>query len=142
MMLPDASDVQLLTQVGFLAAGRGDVTRALRIFEALAVLRPDRAFAFVGLASALMNAGRASEAAQRLQSVSLPTGPEADMLNSFRSLALQLAGRPGESTYLLRQIVTRSRHTTASEGALLASRLLGEDVSATPRSAPLSTPSF
>lgn len=134
-MPPDASDIQLLTQVGFLAAGRGDVPRALRIFEALALLRPDRAFAFVGLTSALMNAGRASEAVQRLQSVSLPAGPEADMLDSFQSLALQLAGRPGESTYLLRQIVSRSRHAPASEGALLASRLLGEDRGAAPRPA-------
>ncbi len=141
-MLPDASDIQLLTQVGFLAAGRGDVSRALRIFEALALLRPDHAFAFVGLASALMNAGQANEAVQRLQAVKLPTGPEADMLDSFRGLALQLAGRHGESRFLLRQIVARSRHARASEGVLLASRLLGEDLGAAPRPAALYASSF
>ncbi len=141
-MQPEPQDIQLLAQVGFLAAGRGDMPQALRIFEALALLRPVQAFAFVGLASALMNAGRAHEAVQRLQTVRLPAGPEADMLDSFKSLALQLAGRRGESTYLLRQIAMRSRHTEPSAGALLASRLLGEDLAAAPRQAPLSTPSF
>lgn len=142
MMRPDASDIQLLTQVGFLAAGRGDVPRALRIFEALALLRPERAFGFVGLASALMNAGRAAQAVQRLQSVDLPAGPEADMLDTFKGLALQLAGRSGESTYLLRQIVMRSRNAPASEGAQLASRLLGEDLAATPQAEPPAPPFF
>ncbi len=125
MPLPDAHDIQLLTQLGFMAAGRGDAARALRIFEALALARPDRAFAFVGQASALMNTGRALEAVQRLQSVKLPDGPEADMLEAFKGLALQLAGRTGERTYVLRQLVGRARTTPPSEGVLLAARLLG-----------------
>lgn len=142
MLPPDSSDIQLLTQVGFLAAGRGDVPRALRIFEALVVLRPDRAFGFVGMASALMNAGRAAEAVQRLQPVCLPDGPEADMLDSFKGLALQLCGRSGESTYLLRQIVRRAIPAAPSEGAQLAARLLGEDLAAMPRTEPVASAFF
>ncbi|QKV54384.1 hypothetical protein [Comamonas antarctica] len=126
MQPPDKGDVQLLIQVGFLAAGRGDVAAALRIFEALAVLRPEQAFAFVGLGSALMNAGRAGEAVQRLQAVSLPPGAEADMLDSFKALALQLAGRHSESRSLLRQLVLRAGSVARSPGARLAARLLGE----------------
>ena len=138
-MLPESTDIRLLTEVGFLAAGRGDVPRALRIFEALVVLRPDRALGFVGLTSALMNTGRAAEAVQRLQAVRLPAGPESDMLQAFQALALQLAGRAGESTYLLRQIVGRAHQEPPSEGMQLAARLLGETLSAAPPAAALST---
>lgn len=138
-MLPDPADIQLLTQVGFVAAGRGDAPQALRIFEALAFMRPTRAFAFVGLACALMNAGRAAEAVQRLQAVHLPAGPEADMLQAFQALALQLAGRAGESVHLLRQIAARVHLAPPSEGAQLAARLLGEGPGAA--ASPLPIPS-
>lgn len=142
MQPPDADDIRLLTQVGFLAAGRGDAPRALRIFDALALLRPQRAFGFVGLASALMNAGRAPEAVQRLQTVCLPAGPESDMLEAFRGLALQLAGRASESTALLRRIVLRPRQGPPSEGTLLAARLLGENLDAAPTSESRSPSSY
>lgn len=137
MPLPEPTDVQLLTQVGFLAAGRGDVSRALRIFEALALLRPERAFAYVGMTAALLNAARAMDAVQRLHAVRLPDGPETDMLEAFKGLALQFAGRSSESSYVLRQVVGRARHGSASPGALLAAQLLGEELGTTPRCAPL-----
>lgn len=142
MSLPEAADVQLLTQVGFLAAGRGDAPRALRIFEALALLRPERAFVYVGLAATLLNAGRAMEAVQRLQAVRLPPGPETDMLDAFKGLALQLADRSGESTYVLRQVVNRARPGRVCEGALLAARLLGEDLSPSPGPEPEPIPAL
>jgi len=142
MSLPEAADVQLLTQVGFLAAARGDAPRALRIFEALALLRPERAFVYVGLAATLLNAGRAMEAVQRLQAVRLPPGPETDMLDAFKGLALQLADRSGESTYVLRQVVNRARPGRACEGALLAARLLGEDLSPSPGPEPEPIPAL
>lgn len=125
-MLTESDDIQLLTQAGFLAAGRGNVAAALRIFQALALLRPDQAFGYVGLGSALMNAGRAGEAVQRLQSVQLPPGAEADMLDSFKAVALQLAGRHSESRLLLRQLLQRAATDAPSPGGQLAARLLGE----------------
>ena len=133
---PDKDDIQLLIQVGFLAAGRRELAAALRIFEALAVLRPDQAFGYVGLGSALMNAGRAGEAVQRLQSVHLPPGPDADMLDSFKAVALQLAGRHSESRSLLRQLLQRAGPAATSPGAHLAARLLGEAPDMQPRPAP------
>lgn len=142
MLLPDACDIRLLTQVGFLAASRGDVPRALRIFNALALLRPDQAFSFVGMACALMNAARAADAVQRLQAICLPPGPESDMLRAFQGLALQLDGRAGESTYVLRQIVSRIDKGTPSEGARLAASLLGEDLDMVPMPQPMPAPSF
>ncbi|MET1115649.1 MAG: hypothetical protein ABWY08_11960 [Comamonas sp.] len=140
-MLPDPADIRLLTQVGFLAAGHGDAPRALHIFDALAVLRPNRAFAFVGLACALMNAGRAAEAVQRLQALHLPEGPERDMLHAFQALALQLAGRASESTQLLRQIAARVPQEPPSDGAQLAARMLGQNPGAMSPAASPSIPS-
>ncbi len=136
MPLPEPPDVQLLTQAGFLAAGRGDAARAQRIFEALALSRPDQALAYVGLAAALLNAGRAGEAVQRLQKVQLPPGPEADMLDSFKGLVLQQAGRHAESRLLLRQLVLRTGTAAPSPGARLAARLLGEGPGMQSTSAP------
>lgn len=137
MPLPEHSDIQLLAQVGFIAAGRADVPRALRIFEALALQQPERVFAYVGLTTALLNAGRAIEAVQRLHAVKLPDGPESDTLEVFRGLALQLAGHSSESTYVLRQVVRRARTSSGSQGALLAAQLLGEDLGAALRPEPV-----
>jgi len=89
--------------VGFLAASRGDVLRAERIFGALQRLRAQRAFAYVGLALAYMNANRHEEAAGLLEhaTVRVDAAEQAE-LNVFRGLALQLAGRTSESVRALR----------------------------------------
>lgn len=89
----------MLTEIGFLAAGRGDIPKAEAIFGALRSLRPQRAFAYVGLAVAYLNADRQEEAAQLLwQSLAQVDDPgERADIEAFRGLALQLAGRHSES---------------------------------------------
>ena len=49
----DSDDIHLMTQVGFIAAGRADVHHAERIFGALALARPQHDFPHVGMAAAL-----------------------------------------------------------------------------------------
>ncbi len=123
----DNDDIQLLTQTGFIAAGRADVQRAERIFGALAMVRPQNDFPHVGMAAALLNAGRPADAAARLGSVQLPPGDAADMVQAVRGLALQLDRRPGEGTRVLRAVAARAQNgATPSEGARLACKLLGE----------------
>ncbi len=96
-------EIKLLTEVGFLAASRGDVKRAEIIFSALRRLRPQRAFAYIGLAVALMNTGRHDEAATLLvDAVERVNSDERDEVNAFLGLALQLAGRTSESLRALR----------------------------------------
>jgi len=125
--LLDSDDIQLLTQTGFIAAGRADVQRAERIFGALALARPQHDFPHVGMAAALLNAGRPADAAARLGSVQLPPGDAADMVQAFHGLALQLDRRPGEATRVLRAVAARAQNAaTPSEGARLACKLLGE----------------
>ena len=102
MNLLDANEVRLLTEVGFLAAARADVKRAEVIFSALERVRPDRIFAYVGLAMAYLNAGRADEAAQVLgRGAGLVNSQEAPVLEAVWALALQMAGRSAESQRVL-----------------------------------------
>ena len=99
----DSNEIRLLTEIGFLAAGRGDVARAERIFGALQLLRPQRAFAPIGLAMAYMNAGRHDEAAGVLaRAAEQVEAAEQAELDVFRGLALQLAGRSSESVRALK----------------------------------------
>jgi thioredoxin-like negative regulator of GroEL len=84
--------------VGFLAAARADVPRAEAIFGALERVRPERGFAYAGLAVCYMNAGRGDDAVRVLErgTARVPATEFAE-LEAFRALALQLAGRTSES---------------------------------------------
>lgn len=122
----ESQDIQLLTQIGFMAAGRGAVEQSQRIFNALALLRPQHAFAHIGMACAWMNAGKASQAAQHLSRVHLPAGDEADMIDAFHALALQLAGHAHQSTQLLEQLVQRTTDHSESQARRMALGMLGQ----------------
>lgn len=96
--LIDSTDIRLLAEVGFLAAARGDIRNAQAIFLALERLRPAASFPYVGMAAALMNAGKPDEAVQVLDRGLRAAGPqEQEELQAFRGLALHLAGRASES---------------------------------------------
>lgn len=99
-----AEDIRLLTEVGFLAAARGDLKRAGVIFGALERLRPEAPFPYIGLAVALLNAGQSAEAVHELDSglLRVPASQAAD-LHAFRGLALQKSGRQSESLRAFRQ---------------------------------------
>lgn len=118
----DADDARLLAEVGFLAAGRGDVAHADAIFQALRAVRPGRAYPWLGLAVARLNAGNADEAVRLLEQGEASVAAERGLLAAWRGLALQLAGRKAESTRLL-QTCAESRQ--GGEGAVLARSLLG-----------------
>lgn len=137
-----AEEVRLLTAVGFVAAGRGDVARAERIFKGLKATRPTRAFPYIGLAMAYMNSRRVEEAMQVFQdgaqalgghrgskSDSLLGGAHADdsvlqneyrELLAFRGLLLQLAGRNHES-----HLDLQAAAAGIGPGGTLARRMLG-----------------
>jgi Flp pilus assembly protein TadD len=105
------------------------VPRAEIIFGALLRVRPDRSFAPIGLATALLNAGRAGEAADRLAQARAAPGEEADMVQAFLGLALQLDGRGGEAMRVLQPLAARGDNGDPAEptpGARLARRLLGQ----------------
>ena len=95
----------LLTEVGFLAAATGDMANAEPIFKALRLFRPDRAYPRIGLAVALMNAGKAEAAVRALErEAEAMDEEEAGLLDVWRGVALQVAGRRAESVKLLRRV--------------------------------------
>lgn len=116
----EADDARFLTEVGMLAAGRGDLRHADTIFNALRQLRPDRAYPLVGLAVARLNAGRAAEAARLLEDADLPDPEERAVARAWCGLALQLSGRGAESRQALADAAA-----LPGEGGLLARRMLG-----------------
>ncbi|WP_222863957.1 tetratricopeptide repeat protein [Pigmentiphaga aceris] len=118
LLLPD--DAKLLTEIGFLAAASGDVSRAERIFNGLARLRPGRAYPSVGLAVAWMNAGRAADAVVLLEKAQTSDPEERATLDAWRGFALQLAGRISESRRVLDTLAAKD-----GDAGVLARGLLG-----------------
>lgn len=115
MLEPD--DIRLLTQIGFIAAARADVQRAEVIFGALLRVRPERSFGHIGMATALLNAGRAGDAVLRLEKAYLPPGDDADMVQAFLGVALQLDARASEAARVLRAVATATTgDAQASDG--------------------------
>ncbi|KQO20771.1 hypothetical protein ASF11_24740 [Acidovorax sp. Leaf76] len=112
-----------------MASARADVQRAERIFGALLRVRPDRAFGHIGMATALLNAGRAGDAATRLSDARTSAGEDTDLVQAFLGLALQLDGRAGEAMRVLRPVAARGDNGSTAdttEGVRLAQRLLGQ----------------
>jgi predicted Zn-dependent protease len=115
-----ADEARMLTEVGFLAAASGDVPRAERVFNALARLRPGRAYPKVGLAVAWMNAGRAADAVAMLEKAQTTDPEERATLDAWRGFALQLAGRSSESRRVLDTLAAQE-----GDAGRLARGLLG-----------------
>lgn len=130
------SDVQMLTQIGFVAAGEGDTRQATAIFAGLQALRPQRAFAWIGEATAWLNAGKPSEAVRCLRNFHVVPGEEGDMVQAFLGLALQFDGQ-GQASQRLLQAIAFQPIDPATEGMLLARQILGSDL---PEGFDISTP--
>lgn len=126
--LLEPDEVRLLTQVGFIASAHADIDRVERIFGAILRVRPEQSTGFLGMAVGLLNASRAHEAVALLERAHLPAGEEADMVEAFLGLALQMDARTSDSTRVLRKVATSAgaQRTPPTPGAILAQRLLGE----------------
>lgn len=85
-------EIRLLSSIGFMAAKSGCLVPAVRIFEALAVLRPVAAFPFIGLAVAYLAVGMAGEAVHVLRDRALKACADTTELKMWLSLALLQAG--------------------------------------------------
>lgn len=116
----DAADAKLLTEIGFLAAYQGDVTRADAVFDALASIRPGRAYPWVGKTLARFHAGRPDEAVAFLERVQITDQEESAVLQAWRGFALQLSGHAQQARTLLEKIAQGT-----GPGPDLARSLLG-----------------
>lgn len=119
-----AEDVRLLTEVGMVGAGARLHTDALALFEALAVLRPWRDFAWIGQVAVWLNRGQAEEAVRVLQQGCQCVAQAPDvhqrahptdltLLTAFLGFALHMARRTAESRQTMSTVLTMPCHPHA-----------------------------
>ena len=118
-----ADDVHLLTEVGMVGVGARLHVSALALFEALAVLRPERDFPWIGQAAVWLNRGQADEAVRVLQQACAGTarspvqGPmpsdDLTMLSAFLGFAQHMARRTAESQQTMRAVLAMPYHPHA-----------------------------
>ena len=112
------ADVQLLTQIGMVGAGAGIAGPTDALFRGLMTLRPQRDFAYIGLASLHLNQRRPDEAARVLeQGLRIMGDKAADsdraMVQAFMGLALIMGKRTAEAMALLKTLLADSHHEPA-----------------------------
>ena len=95
-MSDDNSKLSLLMEAGFLAAAMGMTAKAIVIFSALRLVRPDSEAPILGLALTFVNMGRFRDAAQLLSGEGFKKNPDSDLLRAMLGLTFQLAGREDE----------------------------------------------
>lgn len=133
--LLSADDVRLLSDIGFVAACSSQRVRALQIFQALTLFRPLKAFPYLGLALANLNAKKPGEAVQALALgrrvlASVPQrsaelDEEYAMLGVFEGIAVQADDRRTEGSRLIAASLEQA--PPGGEAARLGRRLLGID---------------
>lgn len=133
LLTPD--DVRLLSDIGFVAASSSQRDRALQIFQTLTLFRPLKAFPYLGLAMANLNAKKPAEAVQalalgrRVLAAAPQRSAEIDedyaMLGVFEGIAVQSDQRRTEGQRLIAAALERAPHDGAA--ARLGKCLLGVD---------------
>ncbi|MGI4847217.1 MAG: tetratricopeptide repeat protein [Janthinobacterium lividum] len=122
-------EIRMLAEIGFMGCGAGHTGAARLLFEGLRNLRPQRAFAYIGMAMSRLEAGDHDEAVRILREEGLRNNPGDDELLVYLGLALRLANRSAESTRVLRQVL--DQNTAQTPELRLARRLLGEPAART-----------
>jgi|SRR5690554_3609258 len=120
----DSDEIRLLMEVGTVLAGSGKTEPACRVFDALSLLRPERAFPYVGHAMALLNGGRAEEACRVLRHAAPLVGEELPTVQAFLGFALHCAGRTAESQ---RVLTAAAAADPTLDGVGIARSMLGLD---------------
>lgn len=130
-------EFRMMAEIGLVAAGRGWLDQAARIFNALIELSPASTLPHIGLALALLNGSRPEEAVRVLERaerlVSALPSPSATLqmsdsrddsalIRAFHGVALKLSGRTSESFRILRGLTERPASDHAGR---IARRMLG-----------------
>jgi hypothetical protein len=117
--------IRLLAEIGFMAAGIGQSARAEKIFSAIAVLRPNTAAPYIGIAMARLNARDFEGAIRVLRDDGMKAVQDNAEIRVFLGLALGLANRAAESERVLRQVASENEASNAPEIAMARNILSG-----------------
>jgi predicted Zn-dependent protease len=102
----ESGEVRRLVSIGFHGVFNGKPKAALRLFEALSVIRPNEGFPRIGRALALLAMGRAEEAVRVLEETS-SCRPDDDDVRVYLGMALRLANRGRQSDAVLASVAER-----------------------------------
>lgn len=131
------NEFRTIAEIGLVAAGRGWLDQADRIFTALIELSPASSLPHIGLALALLNGNQPDEAVRVLERaealVSVPHSPgtaaqmcdsrdDSALIRALHGVALKLSGRTSESFRILRGLVERPAGDHAGR---ISRRMLG-----------------
>lgn len=137
----ESHEIRTLTEIGFLAAGNGYIEQALCIFNALRLIRPERAFPLIGLAVTRMNTGQTRHAVQLLEAARLSCPTEQAQCDAWLGFALQQSGHHHAGRQRLETVLA---NTGAADPQLvaLAQALLNRNAAtmARPNTADVSPP--
>lgn len=112
-----------MASLGLMATDLGRIHEAERIFQGLAVVRPNQEAVLLGLAYIRLNIGAYDEALDILQNKAITLYPDNEILACFCGLALHLGGKPGAARDLLEPISGSGKNPLAVN---LANNLLAE----------------
>jgi len=120
--LLEGNDIRLLADIGFIAAGRGDVVTADCIFKGLHAAGTTGVAHIIGPAVARLNAGIVFEALALLR---VAGTSDDESIVAWRAIALQVAGMPHEARRLARTIASGQSAGARLARGLCAQRLAG-----------------
>lgn len=113
-MQPSTRNVQLLMEIGMVAAGNGLFADAEAIFNGVQAIRPESELPLVGRAIIRMQVKKYPEALFLLREA-MEKNPESDLAMSFLGAALHLSGMNQASREVLGQVVDAGGNPQAVE---------------------------
>jgi tetratricopeptide (TPR) repeat protein len=115
--------LQILTEVGYMAAGCGWRQQAESIFNGIIAVRPESEFPWISYAIAKISVGQLSEAFEMLTKRALVLNPRNDLAKAFLGLILSRVGSHKISEHFLHQVVDENQ---TPEAVQLAKEVLNK----------------
>jgi tetratricopeptide (TPR) repeat protein len=113
--------LQILTEIGYMAAGCGWSRQAEAIFTGVITVRPESEFPWISYAIAKISMGQLSEAFEILTKRALILNPRNDLAKAFLGLILRRVGSYKISEHFLNQVVDENQ---TPEAVQLAKEIL------------------
>ena len=108
----ETEDLQVLTDIGFIAVSNGLIDHATAIFGALRAMRPDGETAYLGEAMIDILTGKSEDAVAKLKSA-----PQTDAVQTFLGIALAQAQQVDAAKELLGEVCKTAADTPFAEVA-------------------------
>jgi tetratricopeptide (TPR) repeat protein len=115
--------LQILTEIGYVAAGCGLSRQAESIFTGIIAVRPNSEFSWISYAIAKISMGHLSEAFEMLTKRALVLNPKNDLAKAFLGLILSRVGSHKISEQFLNQVIDENQ---TPEAVQLAKEILNK----------------